>query len=124
MLASKTLPLGLAEAIDDVRNVGNFAAHPLKGTNTALVLDVEPGEAEWTLVVLETLFDYYFVQPARLKAKRYALNKKLAKADVSSEGRARLVRETVANVSVSSQKWACDLRRSSEMTLSSLQRSK
>ena len=104
VLASKTLPPDLAEAIDDVRNVGNFAAHPLKGTNTALVLDVEPGEAEWTLVVLETLFDFSFVQPARLKAKRDALNKKLAKADVSSEGRARLVRETIVSVSVSWQK--------------------
>jgi hypothetical protein len=103
VLASKALPPDLAEAIDDIRNVGNFAAHPLKSTNTALVLDVEPGEAEWTLDVLEILFDFYFVQPARLKAKRDALNKKLAEADASSEGRARLMKETIANVSASSR---------------------
>jgi hypothetical protein len=38
------------------------------------------GEAEWLLDVLEGLFDFYFVQPALLKAKRDALNKKLKDA--------------------------------------------
>lgn len=49
-------------------------------TNTGLILGVEPGEAEWLLDVLEALFDFYFVRPARLTAKRDALNKKLAEA--------------------------------------------
>lgn len=76
--AMPKLPAHLADAIDAVRNIGNFAAHPLKSTNTGEVLDVEPGEAEWLLEVLEQLFDFYFVQPARLRARRDALNKKLA----------------------------------------------
>ena len=38
---------------------------------------MEPSEAEWLLNILEQLFDFYFVQPARAKAKRDALNKKL-----------------------------------------------
>jgi hypothetical protein len=80
VLASKTLPSDLADAIDAVRQVGNFAAHPLKSTNTGLILDVEPGEAEWLLDVLESLFDFYFVRPAQLALKRDALNKKLADA--------------------------------------------
>ena len=75
-----TLPSHLAEAVDAVRNIGNFAAHPLKSTNTGEILDVEPGEAEWNLEVLEGLFDFYFVQPAILKKKRDALNTKLAEA--------------------------------------------
>jgi hypothetical protein len=33
VLASKTLPSDLADAIDAIRHVGNFAAHPLKSTN-------------------------------------------------------------------------------------------
>ena len=74
------LPTHLAEAIDAVRNVGNFAAHPLKSTNSGEILDVEPGEAEWLLEVLEQLLDFYFVQPARLQARRAALNKKLQEA--------------------------------------------
>lgn len=80
VLASKTLPSDLADAIDAIRNIGNFAAHPLKSTNTGLVLDVEPGETEWLLDVLEALFDFYFMRPAQLAAKRDALNKRLADA--------------------------------------------
>ena len=60
--------------------IGNFAAHPLKSTTTGSIVDVEPGEAEWNLDVLESLFDFYFVQPA-ISAKRKAeLNKKLKEA--------------------------------------------
>jgi hypothetical protein len=80
VLDSGRLPNHLAESIDAVRNIGNFAAHPLKSTNTGEVMDVEPGEAEWLLDVLEGLFDFYFVQPAVLKRKRAALNAKLAEA--------------------------------------------
>jgi len=74
------LPTHLAEAVDGVRNYGNFAAHPMKSTNTGEVLDVEPGEAEWCLDVLESLFDFCFVQPSLLEKKREALNVKLKEA--------------------------------------------
>ena len=80
ILASKELPSYLAESIDGVRNIGNFAAHPIKSTNTGEVVDVEPGEAEWLLDVLEGMFDFYFVQSAILKRKKDALNKKLEDA--------------------------------------------
>jgi Domain of unknown function (DUF4145) len=78
VIDSGQLPSHLADAIDAVRNHGNFAAHPLKSRSTGEVVDVEPGEAEWNLDVLEGLFDHYFVQPAILEAKRAALNAKLA----------------------------------------------
>lgn len=52
VVASKTLSPDLAEAHDDIRTFGNFAVHLLKSTDVALVLDVEPCEAEWTLDVL------------------------------------------------------------------------
>lgn len=74
------LPSYLAEAIDAIRNVGNFAAHPIKSTNTGEIVPVENGEAEWLLDVLEGLFDFYFVQPAALKKKRLQLDKKLVDA--------------------------------------------
>lgn len=74
------LPTWIAENIDTIRNIGNFAAHPNKSTSTGEIVPVEPGEAEWNLDVLESLFDFYFVQPAHAKAKRDALNKKLADA--------------------------------------------
>lgn len=80
VLQPGALPSHLAEAIDAIRNIGNFAAHPLKSSQTGEVLPVEPGEAEWNLDVLEGLFDFYFVQPTMLKKKRDALNDKLAEA--------------------------------------------
>ncbi|MGA2522602.1 MAG: DUF4145 domain-containing protein [Candidatus Bathyarchaeia archaeon] len=72
------LPTSLGENLDAVRNIGNFAAHPLKSKDTGLIVDVEPEEAEWTLEVLEGLFDFFYVQPVRAKAKQDKLNAKLA----------------------------------------------
>jgi hypothetical protein len=43
---------------------------------------VEPGEAEWSLDVLEPQFDFYYVQPAMLKAMKDGLNKKGCKKPV------------------------------------------
>jgi hypothetical protein len=80
VLDSGKLPTQIAENIDAIRNIGNFAAHPNKSKSTGEVVPVEPGEAEWNLDVLESLFDFYFVQPARAKAKRDALSKKLVDA--------------------------------------------
>ncbi|MGC9293616.1 MAG: DUF4145 domain-containing protein [Acidobacteriaceae bacterium] len=77
VLASKTLPTHLAESIDAVRNIGNFAAHPIKSTSSGEIVDVEPGEAEWMLDALENLIDFYIVQPSNTQRKRDALNKKL-----------------------------------------------
>ncbi|MDD5568172.1 MAG: DUF4145 domain-containing protein [Candidatus Omnitrophica bacterium] len=80
LLDTKSLPTRLADSVDAIRVLGNFAAHPIKSTNTGEIVDVEPGEAEWLLDVLEGLFDFYFVQPAELGRKRDQLNKKLADA--------------------------------------------
>jgi len=77
ILDSKTLPTYLAKSLDAVRNIGNFAAHPIKSKSTGEIVDVEPGEAEWNLDVLEGLFDFYFVQPHKLQEKRDGLNQKL-----------------------------------------------
>jgi len=74
------LPSHLAESIDAVRQIGNFAAHPIKSTSTGEIMPVEPGEAEWNLDVVEGLFDFYFVQPAQTAKKRDALNQKLQQA--------------------------------------------
>jgi len=80
VLDSNTLPPYIANDLDAVRNIGNFASHPIKSTNTGEIVDVEEGEAEWNLNVLEELFEFYFVQPEIAKKKREALNKKLADA--------------------------------------------
>lgn len=102
-LASKTLPPELASMMAGVRDVGNFAAHPLKNTHPGVVLDVEPGEAEYTLDVLEALFDFYLVGPARPKEKSDAPQEKSAASDAYSQGRARSVRRIVTYVAVGSR---------------------
>jgi len=71
------IPSHLAGAIDAIRNIGNFAAHPLKDLHSGEIVDVEPGEAEWLLEVLESLFDFTFVQPKRLNERKEKLNAKL-----------------------------------------------
>jgi hypothetical protein len=73
-----SLPAQLAENVDAIRQVGNFAAHPMKSTSTGTIVDVEDGEAEWLLDVLEELVDYFYVTPARAAERRDALNRKLA----------------------------------------------
>ena len=75
--AMKSLPSHLKNAIDAIRNVGNIAAHPITSKHTGEIVDVEEGETEWILDVVEELFDFYYVSPAKTKAKMDALNTKL-----------------------------------------------
>jgi hypothetical protein len=78
--ASKNLPGYITKNIDAVRNIGNFAAHPTKDTASDTIVEVEPGEAEWNLDVLDMLFDFYYVQPSLAQKRRDALNTKLQNA--------------------------------------------
>lgn len=75
-----SLPKYIAENLDAIRNIGNFAAHPMKCANTGEIVPVEPQEAEWNLDVLDSLFDFYFVMPAANEARKAALNQKLSDA--------------------------------------------
>jgi hypothetical protein len=78
--AIKHLPSHLADDVDAIRQVGNFAAHPLKSTNTGEIVEVEPEEAEYLLDTLFDLFDHYYVRPKKSAAKRAALEAKLKAA--------------------------------------------
>ena len=69
VLNAKVLPSTIADSLDSVRVIGNFAAQPMNSQTTGAVLDVEPGEADWTLDVIEALMDVFYVQPAVLTAK-------------------------------------------------------
>jgi hypothetical protein len=77
LLDKKILPSNIADDLDAIRNVGNYAAHPNKNKSTGVIVDVEPGEADWSLEVLEELFDFCFVIPAISQRRRDALNNKL-----------------------------------------------
>lgn len=73
-------PSHIAGALDDVRVLGNFAAHPEKDTRTGEIIPVEPAEAEHNLDVIEALFDHFFVQPEKTRKRRDAVNRKLVAA--------------------------------------------
>lgn len=79
-ITTLTPPTHVAKQLDAVRHVGNFAAHPLKDTNTGEITDVEEGEAELLIETLESLFDFAFVQPAKWAASKTAINAKLKAA--------------------------------------------
>ncbi|HXP04740.1 MAG TPA: DUF4145 domain-containing protein [Stellaceae bacterium] len=77
---AKAIPSSLRETVDVVRNFGNFSAHHINDQTTLQVIDVQEGEAEWCLDILEEMFDHYYVRPAQAAARKAALNAKLAAA--------------------------------------------
>jgi len=77
VINSHQLPQYLVDSIHNIRNTGNFAAHP-RSTPTGEIIDVEPLEAEANLDVLELLFDWYFIQPAMGQRMKNAINQKLS----------------------------------------------
>jgi hypothetical protein len=76
-ISTLTPPTHLAQQLDAVRVIGNFAAHPMKDTNTGAIADVEEGEAGLLVETLDIMFDYAFVQPAKWSAVKAAINAKL-----------------------------------------------
>jgi hypothetical protein len=76
----KAIPLRLRETIDAIRQFGNFSAHPIDDKTTLQIIEVEPEEAEWSLEILEGCFEHLYVGPSVARAKRAALDAKLAAA--------------------------------------------
>ena len=71
------LPDDIGTMVDSIRKVGDFEANPIKSKATGEIVAIKPGEAEWSIEVLEELFDYFYARPARIATKREALNTKL-----------------------------------------------
>lgn len=76
-LQRSDIPKYIMEEVDAIRNIGNFAAHPLKSSQSGEIVDVEPGEAEWCLEVLNDLLETTFVTPKKREMRRKELNEKL-----------------------------------------------
>ena len=62
------MPSELADAMQNIRHVGNTGAHPNTYKGTAEIIEVEPDEADALLDIIEELFDFYYVRPAKSKA--------------------------------------------------------
>jgi len=71
------LPQWIADNVDAIRHIGNFAVHPIKSKVTGNIVDVEPEEANWNLDTLGHLFDHFYIQLEKTKVARDKLNSKL-----------------------------------------------
>lgn len=79
-LESGRVPPYLVELLDQVRKVGNLAAHPAQDKETGLIVDVEKDEALWTLEIIEGLFKYCFVEAKETERRAKRLEEKLGRA--------------------------------------------
>ena len=57
------IPTPLVSMLQIMRRIANFGAHPKKSTNSNEIVEVESGEADVMLQLLEELLDFVFVKP-------------------------------------------------------------
>jgi hypothetical protein len=72
-LASPEVPAYLKEALRTYSRVARLTDENKKSTDPEALAPVQPGEADWLLDVLESLFELYFVEPARMRRKLESL---------------------------------------------------
>lgn len=70
--AKAHLPAYIGDAIDQIRRVGNFAAHE-KLDDAGTVVDVDADEAHWLLHLIGLLLDHYYALPAKVAAQQAKL---------------------------------------------------
>jgi len=80
LISLNKLPSFLSDNLQTIRGFGNIAAHGMEDQVSGQILDVEPEEADFLLDILELMFDFYFVQPAKAAKIRAGLNQKLSSA--------------------------------------------
>jgi hypothetical protein len=68
-------PSRLTENLHHFREVGDFGAHTQQDENET-VINVDRDEAEWTLDLVDRLFDYFIVQPEKDAALRRRIGEK------------------------------------------------
>jgi len=78
-VADTTHPHELRANLGYLAEMGNFGAHT-QTNDQAEIVDVDLEQAEWTLKIVQRLFDYFIITPERDKAMREAFDKKLEEA--------------------------------------------
>jgi len=72
-------PIRVRENLQHLREIGDFGAHTKKD-GVGQIIDVSREDAEWTLDLLDRLFDYFVIEPERDKKLRAAWDKNLQEA--------------------------------------------
>ena len=78
-LLSPALPPYVKEALQTYVDLAKIGLGNDKNLHPEALAPAEPGEAEWLLDVHELLFELFFVQPARLRRKRDALEETIGR---------------------------------------------
>ena len=73
---NQMMPGEVVEALHLVRQYGNFGAHSIAG-DSGVIVDVQDGEADFMIELLDMLIDHAFVKPAKLEAIKASLEAKL-----------------------------------------------
>lgn len=63
-------PSNVKDNLHSLREIGNFGAHTKANKETGDIVDIGLGEAEWTLAVIDGLFDYFIIGPERNRSRR------------------------------------------------------
>ena len=78
-IADTTRPRDLRENLHYLREIADFSAHT-QTDDQLMPLDIDRDEAEWTLDIVERLFDYFIVAPDRDRKLRTGMDEKIEKA--------------------------------------------
>ncbi len=73
-------PSNIKDNLHHLREIADFGAHTQTDQATGDIIEVTPEEAEWTLTVLDGLFDYFIVGPEKNKRRREQFEKKMEAA--------------------------------------------
>ena len=79
-IADAQHPSHVKENLHYLREMADFAAHTKKDLTTGEILETTLEEASWTLDVVESLFDYFIIGPAKDAARRAEMAKKMQQA--------------------------------------------
>jgi len=72
------LPPYLKQGLQTYSRLAKLDSDPGKSVHPEALTTVQPGETEWLLDVLQSMLDFYFVQPARLERKKISLEQMIA----------------------------------------------
>lgn len=79
--ASEEMPPYLRDALRTLSRVAGLDSDGNKSLHPEALTAPGPGEPEWLLDVLQSLFELYFVQPAHMRRKLDALEERIGSSD-------------------------------------------
>ncbi len=70
-------PSSIKRCLYALREIGNFAVHPRKDSLSGEIVEIEPGEAAFSLMILELAFDYFYSFQKKVDEIINSINEKL-----------------------------------------------